>query len=89
MGVCLYDFRDLPHLSDQPRYLASLIAACVAVGAGLVEINANCLEPPNTLPFAGIPRLWDAPSRAPSATVSTPCRPRSFTNNARPCATGG
>jgi sugar phosphate isomerase/epimerase len=61
MGVCLYDFRDLPHLSDQPRYLASLIAACVAVGAGLVEINANCLEPPNALPFAGIPRLWDAP----------------------------
>lgn len=61
MGVCLYDFRDLPRLPDPARYLASLIEACAAVGAGLVEINANCLEPPNNLPFAGIPRLWDAP----------------------------
>ena len=61
MGVCLYDFRDLPRLPDQDAYIDSFIACCRQVGVGLVEINASYLEPPTRLPFAGIPRLWDAP----------------------------
>lgn len=61
IGVCLYDFRDLPRLPDAAAHLDNLVAACVQVGLGLVEINAPAIEPPTRLPYAGIPRLWDAP----------------------------
>lgn len=61
MGVCLYDFRDMPRLADPMAYIDAFVAACLQVGVGLVEINANYVEPPTRLPFAGIPRIWDAP----------------------------
>jgi sugar phosphate isomerase/epimerase len=64
-GVCLYNFRDLPRLPDAMAYLDSMIDACVQVGIGLVEINSTYIEPVSRLPFAGIPRIWDAPLVGP------------------------
>jgi len=61
VGVCLYNFRDLPRPSDDAAYMALFVDACRQVGVGLLEINATYLEPVHRLPFAGIPRLWDAP----------------------------
>jgi len=68
LGVCLYNFRDLPRPADQQAYIDLLIDACVRSGGGLVEVNSNYLEPRNDLPFAGIPRIQDwQPKPAPGA----------------------
>ena len=61
LGTCLYNYRSLPRLENQRAYLATMVEAARQTGVGLVEINALYLEPPTRLPFAGIPRLWDAP----------------------------
>jgi sugar phosphate isomerase/epimerase len=76
MGVCLYNYRDMPRPADQEAYLGAMIDACVRSGVGLVELNSNYLEPANFLPFQGIPRIQDArpninPANPPRwATVS-------------------
>ncbi|MBX3563581.1 MAG: sugar phosphate isomerase/epimerase [Sphingomonas sp.] len=69
MGVCLFDFRDLPRLPDTLAYVDTLVDACRQVGAGLVEINARNLEPASDLPHAGIPRLWDEAPTGPPAML--------------------
>lgn len=73
MGVCLYDFRDVPRNPNQAAYIDYFVDACRQVGAGLVEINSPYLEPVNDLPASGIPRLWDArPVSANTLAASTP-----------------
>lgn len=67
LGGALFNFRSLPRLADPLAYIDSLIAACLASGVATTEINAPYLEPATRLPFAGIPRLWDAPLAAGQA----------------------
>lgn len=61
IGVCLFDFRDIPRLADPLDHIDNLVAACLQVGVSLVEINSTALEPQTRLPYSGIPRLWDQP----------------------------
>jgi sugar phosphate isomerase/epimerase len=60
LGICLYDFRDIPRPANQDQYIDLLVDASVKSGAAFVEINSSNLEPRNDLPFAGIPRIQDA-----------------------------
>ncbi len=62
LGVCLYDFRDIPRPLDQQQYIDLLVDACVKTGGGFVEINAVYMEPKNDLPPFGMPpRIQDGP----------------------------
>ena len=79
LGTCLYNFRSLPRGDDQQAYLGSMIDACLAVGVRTVEINATYLEPPTRVPFAGIPRLWDAPLTGAQAEAFARLSPEEVT----------
>jgi sugar phosphate isomerase/epimerase len=69
LGVCLYNYREMPRPDDQSRYIDMMVDACVQSRAGLVEVNSPYFEPKNSLPFQGLP-LKEADLKRPAPGTS-------------------